>query len=235
MYIVKKKSFLLLMGLSVILLLVIWGWPFLSTAIFRNAVHLQVLQSYFSTDRGAKTAAADLLKQQVSSDCRNNWLLSQLYDQEQQISIYQTVMTCSQDYWPLVLSIQPTNLTLATQAVELKPQDSSAWLWLARAQDAKDPKAALPAYLKVVSLDQYNGPAWCRIGTLYWAQSKHEQAKDAYLNCCKNEDPGDNGCYNAGRMAEILGNPRQAIEYYRMSKSDAVVKLAVELEKKIKP
>jgi tetratricopeptide (TPR) repeat protein len=236
MQIIKKRFSPLLIGLSGILLLAIVGGAFPPTTIFRNMVHLQVLQSSFSMDRQAKTIAADLLKQQASSDCRNNWLLSQLYDdQEQQTSIYQTVMACSQDYWPLVLSVRPTNLALATQAVELKPQDSSAWLWLARSQDTKDPNVALPSYLKVVNLNQYNGLAWCRIGTIYWSQSKFEQAKSAYLNCCKNEDPGGNGCFNAGRMAETLGDPRQAIEYYRMSKFDDIIKLAAELEKKIKP
>jgi len=43
-----------------------------------------------------------------------------------------------------------------------------------------------------------------------------QAALDAFLQSRYHGDPGANGCYGAGWVMEGLGDPQQAIEYYRL-------------------
>ncbi len=56
------------------------------------------------------------------------------------------------------------------------------------------------------------------------------QAIKSFYNCCENLDAGFHGCYGAGRLSEKIGDPMKAIDYYRMSKSREVLKIADDLE-----
>lgn len=232
-HIVKKKLFKPILFITLLFLPGIWILSLFPSLVLWNITNVHALRAYFSSDLSAKAAAVDLLKQQLPTNCQANWLLSRLKDQEP--SIYLSIMECSQDYWPLVSNVYPTKLILAKQAVTLKPQSEMAWLWLAQAQKASDPVSALSSYINVASLNPYNGLAWCQIGNIYENQANYIQAEEAYLNCCKNEDPGLNGCYGAGRMAEISGDTILAIKYYRMSIFSSSIDRANELEKQLKP
>ena len=104
-----------------------------------------------------------------------------------------------------------------------------------KATQADDPQAALAAYSRVVQLQPSNGLAWCRLGLVNEKTGQTLPAVDAYLGCCRNGNSGANGCYGAGRMMEKLGDPRKAIEYYRLSSYVDSLQRADELEKQLKP
>ncbi len=72
------------------------------------------------------------------------------------------------------------------------------------------------------------GMVWIGKRVRYEWNTQH--ALEAFLTCCNIDDAGSNGCYGAGRMAEKLGDPQKAIEYYRLSRWDGALKRADELE-----
>ena len=76
---------------------------------------------------------------------------------------------------------------------------------------------------------------------IYWrelADMLREYAPDAaieaYLQSCKNGDPGKHGCYEAGRLAEKMGRIDDAIQYYRLSVWPPSLEQANRLERQIK-
>jgi len=124
---------------------------------------------------------------------------------------------------------------MALLATQYYPDSSKAWFWLGEATAPTDHLGARQAYLRTVALAPRYGLAWCRLGRNYESNSELEKATEAWLNCCLNGDPGKNGCYGAGRMMEQLGNPQQAIEYYRRSHWEGALNRADELEKQLIP
>jgi tetratricopeptide (TPR) repeat protein len=85
-------------------------------------------------------------------------------------------------------------------------------------------------YAESARLNPSDGLAWCRLGWVEEAQERLPSALDAFWQCCQNGDPGSNGCYSAGRVAEKLGDIPAAIRYYRLSHWSPALQRADELE-----
>jgi tetratricopeptide (TPR) repeat protein len=143
------------------------------------------------------------------------------------------LLGCGAPYVSLLGAIQPASYADATLAVARYPDDPDAWFWLGETAQAVAPQAALAAYSRVVQLEPSNGLAWCRLGLRYQVTGQLQAAVEAYLSCCRNGDPGSNGCYGAGAIMEKLGDPRLAVEYYRLSKYEGAQKRADELESQL--
>jgi tetratricopeptide (TPR) repeat protein len=127
------------------------------------------------------------------------------------------------------------NEKLARMIVGQNPSNPAALFVLAEIVNQQNSKEETNLFEQVVLYDSTNGLAWCRLGTLYNRNKQLDKAVNAFLNCCRNGDPGSNGCYNPGRVMEKLGNLPKAIEYYRLSTSKVALKYAHELEKQIRP
>jgi tetratricopeptide (TPR) repeat protein len=137
--------------------------------------------------------------------------------------------------FPLVHAGAPNNQALAQQAIKIYPDKSEAWFWLAEISAGQGQKdLAIQQYRRVVALDPINALAWCHLGKVL-ADNDIAEAREAYLNCCYNGDPGSNGCYNAGRLAELQGNLSEAIRIYRYSHWQPARRRADELEKQLMP
>ncbi len=153
-----------------------------------------------------------------------------------QHNIMEHALGCSRTNISIVSTVFPLDEDLALLATQLYPDSSRSWFWLGESIAPTDHLRARQAYLRNVELSPKNGLTWCRLGFNYYDHGQEfEKALDAFLNCCYYGDRGSNGCYGAGRMMERLGNPQQAIEYYRLSKWDGALKRADELENQVKP
>ncbi|MGQ9459514.1 MAG: tetratricopeptide repeat protein, partial [Anaerolineae bacterium] len=119
----------------------------------------------------------------------------------------------------------------AERSVRLAPQDAEGWFWLARLRAAADREEAIALYRQGFARNPFDALRWRELGDLL-AGRDPEAAILAYLNSCSYGDPGSNGCYRAGKMAERLGDWARAAQYYRLSRNEGVRQLAVEMEGK---
>jgi tetratricopeptide (TPR) repeat protein len=135
----------------------------------------------------------------------------------------------------LVHSVLAHDPSMATLATQLYPGRSEAWFWLGEARSQSgETEQAIPAYQQAAALDPNAGQAWCILGNLLRGQSR-SQARDAYVQCCLNGDPGSNGCFNAGAIEEQWGNIQNAIYYYRLSHWEGSQSQADRLEERLAP
>ena len=175
----------------------------------------------------------------TASGCGHIWLVGagagRRGDLVGQRHIWEQALGCSPGNLSLLQIILPQDIDMAMLATQRYPNNFKTWFWLGEALAPTDPLGARQAYLRTVALAPHDGLAWCRLGRNYEYNGELEKATEAWLNCCLNGDPGSNGCYGAGRMMERLGNPQQAIEYYRRSRWAGALKRAEELEKQPSP
>ena len=157
-----------------------------------------------------------------SQDCRINWqasLLARRMAEPPEIEAnLEQMLVCSPAAIDWLLLVAPQRADLAQRAAQLYPQQASAWFWLGDlAIGAGDFVQASRYFAVSVEIESGNGLAWCRLGQALQQQEQHPQALEAFWQCCQNGDPGSNGCYGAGRVAERLGDIPAAIRYYRRS------------------
>jgi hypothetical protein len=231
---VKLKIKILASTFLVLIILVITV-PVIVITLRLNSVTLSALKSVFTPNHELSQTAANLFTQQAPYDCHLSWLISKFQSQDQQQISFLDAFKCSPEYLHIAMNYRPIDLELALMASQLYPNDEDVWMWLGFSQEYQKANAGLEAYQRVVALDSRNGIAWCAIGEILERQALFSQAEDAYLNCCKNQDPGGAGCYGAGQMAEKLGNLQLAVQYYRLSSSENALLRAKELEKSSLP
>jgi tetratricopeptide (TPR) repeat protein len=173
------------------------------------------------------------------TSCSQKWLTGVAAgmqgDQEEQRQIWMQSLACSEHYLSVLRTAVPQDRELALLATQLYPRSALAWFWLGETFIDTERLSGLQAYLHVVELEPRYGLAWCRLGWKYESMNEYETASQAFYNCCRNGDPGRNGCFGAGRMEEKLGNPTQAIAYYRLSRFEDAQKRADELEDQLNP
>jgi len=165
--------------------------------------------------------------------CRQTWLRAVINFHLNPVlseADFTTILHCGSQNVSLLQSLEPVNINHSVQAATAYPNNATAWFWVGDATAPTDPTFARQAYLQTVTLNPRFSLAWCRLGWSYEHTEEIESALNAFLNCCQINDPGSNGCYGAGRMAEKLGDPQKAIEYYRMSHWEGSLKRADELE-----
>ncbi len=142
---------------------------------------------------------------------------------------------CSKTSVALLRYVLPVDAMFAKKAITLYPDSVEAIYWYADAVVKNDTAEAILSYNRIVQIDPNQGLAWCRLGSLYEKNQLLDQSINAYLQCCLHNDSGENGCNGAGRVMEHLGNPRKAIEYYRLSRWQPALDRANELEKQLQP
>ena len=222
----NKRSWILILVVAAVAI------PLASAAVAaaaKNQTSRQLLDTRLHLDTpmpAEGSPAPGAVSSRLPQDCAGAWLAAQNLDPVAQSNAYRNLLACPSQYLAMMSFQRPADQDLAGQAVRQNPSDPAAWFWLANAQEATNSPAALDSYLKVVGLDPTDGLAWCRLGFGYEGLDQVEPARDAFLKCCQNEDPGSNGCFGAGRMEEKLGNPRQAILDYRLSRWDGALKKA---------
>ena len=215
-----------------------WVWLSLLVAALLLGVRLQDAWGWnsrallFLKGKGESIAV-------TASDCGHIWLAAadagRRGDLAGQRQIWEQALICSPGNLSMLRALLPQDMDMALLATQYYPDHSETWFWLGEAVAPTDYLGARQAYLRTVALSPRYGLAWCRLGQNYEYDGDLEKATEAWLNCCLNRDPGSNGCYGAGRMMEQLGDPQQAIEYYRRSHWEGALNRAEELEKQLIP
>jgi tetratricopeptide (TPR) repeat protein len=134
-------------------------------------------------------------------------------------------LDCDPKLIAIVQSKYPNNIALAEHAVAAHPESAEAWFWLGDLL----PEYTIEYYRYGLALKPSDGLRWLKLGGLL--QTNDPQAAiQAYLQACKNGDPGYSGCLHAGDLAEKIGDYEAAIEYYRLSHYDRIRNNADKLE-----
>lgn len=225
----KRILFVFVLLLSVISSVLLFSESFPRNHAFRQALFAVLSQP---SDYQSAIASLDVI---ASQDCRIYWqigLLSpsagSLTDNE---STFKNMLNCSSRSVDWLYLLAPQREDLALRASQLYPQNTKTWLWLGDlAYEDEEFLLAEQYFLQSTQQDTSYGLAWCRLGRVQEQQNLLDDAKDAYWQCCKNGDPGSNGCYRAGRVAEKLGDIPNAIRYYRRSHYQPALDRADELE-----
>jgi len=205
-----------------------------------NMVSLKVLRG-FQKDSALLAQVLPDLTRLVGQDCRLNWMLGdvlkRLGDEAGKKAAWMRLLACHKVDVGMLIPAGRHDEDLARLIVELYPTNPTALFSLAyMVYDEKNPAEALQLFEEGVLYDPSEGMAWCYIGSVYRSDNQFEMALNAYINCCHYGDPGaPGGCYNSGRMLERLGDPRKAIEYYRLSDWEGASERIAELEKQLQP
>lgn len=179
--------------------------------------------------------AVSILSPITEEDCRVNWQLILLtYDRERAIDVENNItnlLACTQNSVEWLLLIYPNRTDIAAKAVQQYPNDPKAWFWLGDlAKETGNIELAKDYFNESIRLVPAYDLAWCRLGWINEGQGLISEAEGSFLRCCENGDPGSNGCYGAGRMAEKLNDIPSAIQYYRRSHWLPALQRADELE-----
>jgi hypothetical protein len=119
------------------------------------------------------------------------------------------------------------------QLASKNPADQSeAKFILARILSKSQPDQAILLYRDGLQLNADNGVRWYELGDLL-VKSNSQAAIEAYLQSCYYGDPGNHGCFGAGKVAEEQGDILSAIRYYRLSKWDIASQRANQLEQSL--
>jgi tetratricopeptide (TPR) repeat protein len=221
------RSGLLILSLTAACILLFQ--PFQRNLAFSQGLKAIIVQP------GNYDRAFSLLTPIIGEDCRVNWqiiLLANGNGKPQEVESYiNNLLACSPESVYLLLTIFPTRVDLANQVSQLYPKEPKAWFWLGDlANQSGDILQAKEYFIESVNLDPAYGLAWCRLGIIYEQQNLLNDAEDAFWQCCQNGDPGSNGCYGAGRMAEQLNDIPSAIKFYNHSHWQPALQRADELE-----
>ena len=174
----------------------------------------------------------------AAEGCSAHWfrglLAHVVSDEDARDRAWVEAMRCSPRYIPMALGILPDHrsLALAETAVQVQPNSADAWFWLAEVRSQEDPQAAIELYRHGLALRPTDGRRWVALGNLL-AFRDPEAAIEAYLQACNHGDPGSNGCWNAGKAAERLGDIPAAIRYYRLSRWPVAQSRAAQLEQQL--
>lgn len=169
----------------------------------------------------------------ASTTCAPHWFAGLQHhaagDVEARHESWATLLACSDRFIPFMAILAADDVTLAREAVARQPASASGYFWLADQLATTDRDQAATVYLEGLSLAPGDGLRWLSLADLL-AERDPSAAQEAYLMACMNGDPGANGCWRAGRIAEQMDNPELAIEYYRLSNYAGARERADELE-----
>jgi tetratricopeptide (TPR) repeat protein len=207
--------------------------PRIYMVIQRNRLALSVAQQALAGRSGADLSQFS----DLAYDCRANWLLGS-YDNErsQTVSLnryWQQAIACDSQYIAWIYQLSQNDPEIARRVNYAYPESSVGWFWLAELIALEDPVQAITYYRKGLEYEPGAGIRWLELGILLRQMKDYSEAMQAFYKACVYGDPGYNGCLYAGNMAELLGDDKQAIRYYRMSLWPQARAQADALEQKI--
>ena len=182
------------------------------------------------------SASAAALGELSAENCRARWydgLVRHMNgDRDGRGEIWHDLLGCSDDYTTYMSVLAADDVALARHAVAVQPDSAASHFWLAAALSADAPAEAIELYRTGLRLSPHDGHRWLALAELL-EPGEPAVALEAYLQACRNGDPGANGCLRAGSLAEGEGNFAAAIEYYRLSKWSGALDRADELERQL--
>ncbi len=136
-------------------------------------------------------------------------------DKAEQERLLRQVVVSSPERIPVARILSPANLALASLARETHPDQPLAIFWVAEIEaSAGDRPAAIEAYKQALALTPKDGVRWVELGYLYRDNAQPDLALSALERACQLRDRGGNGCWQAGLLAESLGQTAEARRFY---------------------
>jgi putative inorganic carbon (HCO3(-)) transporter len=172
----------------------------------------------------------------AEGECRARWFEGLLRDAAGDMAgraaAWGALLDCTGDYLAYMPALAANDVELATRAVAARPDDAAAYFWLAAARAADAPAAAIELYRQGLALAPADGRRWLALADLLQPIDP-VATENAYMQACVHGDPGANGCLRAGELAEQRGDPRRALEYYRLSNWSGAREKADALERQL--
>lgn len=181
-------------------------------------------------------AAAEPLAELSGRNCRAGWyeglFRHMMGDMAGRAAAWGELVNCSVIYTEYMAVLAPDDVELARSAIAAQPEGAAGYFWLAPALAADAPEESIALYRQGLELAPADGQRWLALADLLEPRDK-AAALQAYLQACRNGDPGANGCLRAGSLAEADGDLSAAIDYYRLSKWEGALSRADELERQL--
>ncbi|MFO7663999.1 MAG: O-antigen ligase family protein [Chloroflexota bacterium] len=181
---------------------------------------------------------APMVERLAGRHCPAFWFEGLLHhaagNQAARTSAWADLLPCTDRYTSYMAKAAPGDTMLARKAIAVNPGDAPAYFWLAGALTHEAPDEAIALYRQGLSLAPDDGFQWQRLADLL-ATSDPAAAEQAYYQSCLHGDPGANGCWRAGGLAEARGEVKQAIVYYRLSNFPEARSRADRLEAQLPP
>ena len=222
--------------LVLIIFIIALPWRKIVNTLVLNLAARDAIQGIYHRSVSQMNSSQAALADLIQTNCGSNWLLGWtergLGNFAGQERAWGDLVQCQEDYTPLLLRIAPAREDWAQASVRRHPQDAQAWFWLARLRKTDFPEEAIQLYDRGLSLYPFDSRRWIEEGDLL-RESDPQAAIQAYLHACLNGDPGSNGCYRAGLVAEQQGDIPAAIRYYRYSQWSGARDRAYQLEQQL--
>jgi O-antigen ligase len=220
--------------LACVALILFLLWQFAGHLLFPAGHAARLAAAALVAGQPDATDALAILDTAGPPACRVHWyrglLEDAIEDRPARNASWGTVLGCGPEFIPLMTVLAPADEALAREAIDQQPDSAVAYFWLAESVAGRRPQEAVVAYRQGLALAPDDGVRWQALGDLL-VERDLDGAVEAYLQSCYNGDPGANGCWRAGRVAEEQGNRAAAIAYYRLSKWDGALQRADELER----
>lgn len=216
------------------------GWRVsLGSIVARNQAALSTFREVLKSGAGAHQAATQSVAtplaaseamaagtQRAGPACGGAWLAGVRARvrnaPREQRAHWRRLLACDERYLGVLSVAAADDRALAMAAVGAHPSSAVARRWYAASLGpAVMPgarRAVIAVWRRALALDPSDGSAWRQLGDALVRDSQWPAALDAYAAACVHGDPGANACVLAGRLAEYLGDPRQAIAWYRRSR-----------------
>lgn len=181
-------------------------------------------------------AAATRIGSLAERDCRARWyegvVRHEAGDVGGRAAAWGDLLGCTDAYIPYMAVLAASDATLARLAIDAQPGSPHGYFWLAPTLAAGEPDEAIALYRQGLTLAPGDGHRWLALAELLEPRDP-AAALEAYLQACLNGDPGANGCFRAGRLAEESGDIASAIAYYRLSNWEDAHRMAADLEREL--
>lgn len=172
----------------------------------------------------------------AAARCRAGWyeglIADAAGDGAARSAAWRALLGCAADYTGYMAVLAPDDEALARAALEAQPDNPAAYFWLAEILAPDAPVEAIALFREGLSYAPADGWRWLALARLLDGRDD-AAALDAYLQACRNGDPGANGCAHAATIVEAQGDLETAIRYYRLSNWDEAQRRADELESEL--
>jgi hypothetical protein len=197
--------------------------PRLLLAVDKNLSLQATLLALNTRDRSLLESAKSKLLSFSGDTCQVSWQLGVVYQHlgnaPQRDRLWGDALRCSPRYLKIIQTMIANNLGLAELAVEIYPEQSEAWFWLARQQTKASPLQAVNSYWQGLQFEPYNAAAWTEIKLAFGrltpsvAVSLYQQLEFEKLFSADAELRAN----NLFLLAYILSksDPERAIQLYR--------------------
>lgn len=154
--------------------------------------------------------------------CHIIWLEAvNLYHQslvEKSRELFKRGILCSDLHLELTRKFLPNDLIMAEYAQSVYPEKTMVYYWIIYSLEKPNNDQLIFIYNKILEIEPNDPYAWRPLGQIFQGLKMYDQAINAFIISCENGDPFRTACHQAAGVYELVGDPVNALKYYRISK-----------------